>query len=129
MPIKITPLKIVSIGKLAVLMFLVTTIGFLSCKTTIQKPPTLFDELDSSATHIKFANTLIYDNDFNIFTYRNYYNGGGVGVGDINNDGLPDLFFIANMGPNKLYLNKGNLKFDDITDKAGIVKNLNGPLA
>jgi len=122
MPIKVNSLKIVASGTLKVLILLLTAIGFLSCNTTIQKAPTLFDELDSSATHIKFANTLTYDNDFNIFTYRNYYNGGGVGVGDINNDGLPDLFFVANMGPNKLYLNKGNLKFDDITDKAGIVK-------
>ncbi len=122
MQAKMTPSTIIPFGKLTVLILLLTAIGFLSCNTTIQKAPTLFDELDSSATHIKFANTLTYDNDFNIFTYRNYYNGGGVGVGDINNDGLPDLFFVANMGPNKLYLNKGNLKFEDITDKAGIVK-------
>jgi hypothetical protein len=58
--------------------------------------------------------------DFNILTYRNYYNGGGVAIGDINNDGLSDVFFTANMGSNKLYLNKGNLQFDDITMRAGI---------
>ena len=122
MLVKLNPSKIVANGTLTGLMLLLTVIGFLSCNTTIQKVPTLFDELDSSATQIKFANTLTYDNDFNIFTYRNFYNGGGVGVGDVNNDGLSDLFFVANMGPNKLYLNKGNFKFEDITDKAGIVK-------
>ena len=97
MPVKVNSLKIVASGTLTVLMLLLTAIGFLSCNTTIQKVPTLFDELDSSATNIKFANTLNYDNDFNIFTYRNYFNGGGVGVGDINNDGLPDLFFCGNL--------------------------------
>lgn len=55
----------------------------------------------------------------NIFKYRNFYNGGGVGIGDINNDGLPDVFFTANMGNNALFLNKGNFQFEDISSKAG----------
>jgi len=73
-------------------------------------------------TGIEFSNNIQNTPDFNIFTYRNFYNGGGVGIGDINNDGLPDVFFTANMGSNKLYLNKGNFQFEDISDKAGINK-------
>lgn len=71
-------------------------------------------------TGIDFINTVQNTKDFNIFTYRNFYNGGGVATGDINNDGLPDVFFTSNMGPNKLYLNKGGFQFEDITGKAGI---------
>ena len=83
---------------------------------------TLFQKLNPSQTNIDFSNDLSYDAKFNVYTYRNFYNGGGVAIGDINNDGLPDVFFTANMKPNKLYLNKGNFEFEDITDKAGIVK-------
>ncbi|MEO6498974.1 MAG: VCBS repeat-containing protein, partial [Mucilaginibacter sp.] len=82
----------------------------------------LFQQLNTDSTNINFINKLSYDDQFNIFTYRNYYNGGGVAIGDINNDGLPDIFFTANMLPNRLYLNKGNFKFEDITEKAGILK-------
>lgn len=72
-----------------------------------------------STTGINFENRVSNTRDFNIFSYRNFYNGGGVATGDINNDGLPDIFFTANMGSNKLYLNKGNFKFEDISAKAG----------
>lgn len=71
-------------------------------------------------TGINFTNTVENKKDFNIFSYRNFYNGGGVAIGDINNDGLPDVFMTSNMGSNKLFLNKGNFKFEDISDKAGI---------
>ena len=80
----------------------------------------LFQELSSFQTGIDFRNDLLYDENFNIFNYRNYYNGGGVGLGDINNDGLIDIFFNSNLEENRLYLNKGNFNFEDITEIAGI---------
>ncbi len=78
---------------------------------------TLFTLMDS--TGIQFVNTVHDTKELNILNYRNFYNGGGVAIGDINNDGLADIFFTANQGSNKLYLNKGNFKFEDISDKAG----------
>lgn len=74
-------------------------------------------------TGIDFSNKTYNTEDFNIFNYRNFYNGGGAAIGDINNDGFADVFFTANMGSNKLYLNKGKWQFDDISDKAGIGEN------
>lgn len=71
-------------------------------------------------TGIDFSNDVVDKEDMNIFNYRNFYNGSGVAIGDINNDGLPDIFFAANMGMNKLYLNKGEWQFEDITLKAGV---------
>lgn len=85
-----------------------------------QKDPAssvLFEKQENSG--ISFSNTISNSRDFNIFSYRNFYNGAGVATGDINNDGLVDVFFTANMGPNKLYLNKGNFQFEDISEKAG----------
>lgn len=90
---------------------------FVSCK---KKNATVFELLDNKSIGVDFENTVNNTEDFNIFTYRNFYNGGGVAIGDINNDGLPDVYFTANMGKNKLYLNKGNFQFEDITDKAGV---------
>ena len=72
-------------------------------------------------TGIDFTNKVVDGNVENSFLFRNFYNGGGVGIGDINNDGLPDLFLSSNSGENKLYLNKGNFQFEDITQKAGII--------
>src|SRR6187402_3034086 len=83
----------------------------------------LFHRLLPSETGITFRNDLIDQEDFDVFRYRNFYNGGGVGIGDINNDGLPDVYLTSNMGDNKLYLNKGNWKFEDITEKAGVKGN------
>ncbi len=80
---------------------------------------TRFTLLPSSKTGIAFSNQLQDSKDDNVFAFRNYYNGGGVAVGDINNDGLQDVFFTANMGANKLYINKGGFFFEDVSVKAG----------
>ena len=110
-------------GTRLVLAGLTVLWSVVSCKNSTPPPAaTLFQSLDKEETNIDFANDLAYNASFNVYTYRNFYNGGGVAIGDINNDGLPDLFFTANMLPNKLYLNKGNFKFEDITEKAGIRK-------
>ena len=80
--------------------------------------------LKPEATGVTFANNLPEKPDFNILNYLYYYNGGGVAVGDIDGDGLPDLYFTSNLGPNKLYRNKGNYQFEDITDKAGVADSI-----
>ncbi len=82
----------------------------------------LFKSLPASETGIDFQNISLEKKELNIFNYRNFYNGGGVAIGDINNDGLADVFFSSNFEENKLYLNKGNLKFIDVTAKVGIKK-------
>src|SRR6476659_10007747 len=85
------------------------------------KKNTLFTSLSPSKTNIHFANNLEKRDLFSILYYLYYCNGGGVATGDINNDGLPDIYFTANSkGHNKLYLNKGNFEFEDITGKAGV---------
>ncbi|MGF1558512.1 MAG: VCBS repeat-containing protein [Flavobacteriaceae bacterium] len=85
---------------------------------SIEKP--LFELQANEKTGIDFENSLVYDNEFNVYRYRNYYNGGGVAIGDINNDNLPDIYFTANQQKNRLYLNKGDFTFEDITEKAGV---------
>lgn len=95
-------------------MMLLFAIG---CK---QKQNSLFEVLNASQTGITFSNQLKPTPQFNLFSYMYYYNGAGVGAGDFNKDGLIDLFFAANQSQNKLYINKGNLKFEDVTTIASI---------
>ena len=87
--------------------------------STASAPP-LFQLLDSITTGVNFVNRVEDQADFNILTYRNFYNGGGVAIGDVNNDGLPDLYFTANLSANKLYLNQGDFAFEEITRQAGV---------
>jgi hypothetical protein len=96
----------------------ILSIGFLSCKSGDDVQ--LFEKLPASKTHIDFTNQIKETPEFNILDYLYFYNGGGVSSGDINNDGLVDLFFTSNQGKNKLYLNKGNMEFEDISVKAGV---------
>lgn len=105
------------------IIILAVGISFFSCGTTNQETKsanTLFKELPASQTGVDFVNQLDYNAKFNIYTYRNFYNGGGVAIGDVNNDGLQDLYFTANMKQNRLYLNKGNFEFEDITETAKV---------
>ena len=80
----------------------------------------MFTLLDSGKTGIKFKNILVETNDFNALTYGYLYNGGGVSVGDLNNDGLQDLYFTGSMVGSRLYINKGNWKFEEVAEKAGV---------
>jgi enediyne biosynthesis protein E4 len=103
-------------GKKIIYLLLIAASAFSSCKQKV-----LFQKLSSSQTNITFQNNLPNQKGFNILYYLYYYEGGGVATGDINNDGLPDIYFTANSnGNNKLYLNKDDFKFEDITDKAGV---------
>ncbi len=89
----------------------------------ITQESSLFTKLDATKTGIDFINTIENEEDFNIFFYRNFYNGGGVAIGDINNDDLPDIYLTSNRGKNKLYLNKGDFSFEDITQTANVDGN------
>lgn len=95
-------------------LFLCAALSF-SCKKK-----TTFEQISSSHSGIHFNNKITESDAMNPLDIVNIYNGGGVGIGDFNNDGLQDIFFTGNMVPNRLYLNKGNFEFEDITDKAGV---------
>ena len=99
--------------------FSLLTIFFLTVLSCRQEQPRLFVDQAIEAG-ITFSNDLTYTEDFNPYTYKSYFNGGGVALGDVNNDGLLDIYFTGNLVDNKLYLNKGNWQFEDITLSAGV---------
>ena len=109
-------------------LFFTIVLLFFSCKkiedssnsNSVEKVPKIFQALSKTSTGIDFSNNLKEDSIINYFTYPYIYMGGGVAVGDVNNDGLQDVYFTGNMVENKLYLNKGDLKFEDITTKAKV---------
>lgn len=105
--------------KISIVVFLF--LGFQACKTKEGSPEkALFEVQDSTSTGVGFVNQVVGNEKVNLLDYLYFYNGGGVSTGDINNDGLPDVYFVSNQGKNKLYLNKGGFKFEDITDSAGV---------
>ena len=108
-------------NRLAALLNLAMVFLLFSCKDPqATEKDTLFRLLPASATGIDFTNTVTDSDSLNIFNYHNFYNGGGVAIGDVNNDGLADVFLTANQHGNKLYINKGNWKFEDLTLRAGV---------
>src|ERR1700741_4138125 len=92
---------------------------FAGCRTDKKQNP-MFEVLDDGKTGLHFVNQLHPTQQFNMFNYMYFYNGAGIGAGDFNNDGLIDLFFASNEGDNKLYVNKGKMKFADVTGEAQI---------
>jgi enediyne biosynthesis protein E4 len=90
-----------------------------ACRPT-REGPAFFELLSPRRTGVTFENRLPEDTTFNILNYLYYYNGGGVAAGDVNGDGLPDLYFTANVGANRLYLNRGDYRFEDVTERAGV---------
>jgi hypothetical protein len=109
-----------------IVLFLLISVVIFSCspevenKAVIEKAEIYFENVPADSSGLNFSNNLQYSNDLNIIEYLYYYNGGGVALGDINNDGLDDIYLTANQTSDRLYLNLGNLKFKDITEEAGI---------
>src|SRR5260221_10602735 len=98
-------------------------VSLISCNTreTGTHQQILFKLLPSDETGISFNNRVEDTKEFNIFKYRNFYNGGGVAIGDVNNDGKPDIFFTSNQHENQLYLNKGNFQFEEAAERSGLI--------
>src|SRR5580700_9210891 len=106
--------------RIIILSFLLSNIVFF-CSCNHKR--TLFQAVSAEASGIHFNNRIEENDSINPLDLTNIYNGGGVGIGDFNNDGLQDIYFTGNMVSNKLYLNKGNFKFEDITEEAGVGGN------
>ena len=103
------------------LFFFIIVLFIWSCKSSKKDTQNLlFDTIDPSVSGVNFSNNLTETEQWNVVQYLYFYNGGGVSVGDVNNDSLPDIYFTSNQGSNKLYINKGGFKFEDVTDKAGV---------
>src|SRR5690606_33975704 len=94
----------------------------IGCRNRPSPEQTLFQLLKASETGVDFTNTLDYTEEVNTYTFRNFYNGGGVGIGDFNNDSLPDIIFAGNLVDNKLYINEGDFRFRDVSEKSGVVR-------
>ncbi|MCJ8164036.1 VCBS repeat-containing protein [Pontibacter sp. E15-1] len=99
------------------LLVTLSVLAFSGCK---QEETHLFERMDADDTGIDFSNRIFESDTMNILQTEYIYNGGGVGIGDFNNDGLPDVYFTGNMVPNRLYLNKGDFAFDDVTKQAKV---------
>jgi enediyne biosynthesis protein E4 len=109
------PIMSLSFKRISLFFFLI--IGFTQCK---QSGKPIFKSLNSKDTGIDFINQLTYSDSLTVLEFEYMFNGAGVALADINNDGLLDIFFAGNMVSSRLYLNKGNLHFEDITKKAGV---------
>ena len=106
--------------RIAALLVLAAGAGVSCDRSGPAQAPALFELLAPESTGVAFVNRLPEDTAFNILNYLYYYNGAGVAAGDVNGDGLPDLYFTSNLGPNRLYVNKGNFRFEDVTERAGV---------
>src|SRR5210317_1865804 len=103
--------------------YLYVLLIFLLPQACKKEEGSLFKNPSPKDTGVDFVNLIQESDELNILDYLYFYNGGGVAIGDLNNDGLPEIFFSGNQVKNKLYLNKGGLKFQDISESAGILGN------
>ncbi|MCC5940610.1 MAG: CRTAC1 family protein, partial [Balneolaceae bacterium] len=100
--------------------FLLTVAVLIGCQKRDADNASLFEKIDPNLAGITFNNELVPTEEFNMYIFRNFYNGGGVAIGDVTGNGLPDIFLTGNMVSNRLYENVGDFQFEDITDQAGL---------